>query len=283
MADISAGFPVTEPDRHSWPGAGWLRIAVLAGIAAGLIAAAFNLGVAERVLDNAIALESAPVATASVDGEGAPDHGEVGHTHGGLVAEPFTRDQQKGGMIIGQGVVGLALGLLLAGVALMLGRSTLTPQRFWLALVAAGAWALLILPALKYPPLPPGVETVLDIDERQINYLLLVVAGGGSVLIASAIWTRLSGNGARTFGPFGSVATRVVSVGAVLIAPVLVAFLLLPPDEIAVSFDSGVLTRFRLVAIGSQALFWVVLAVLGLWLLEHRRLPSFARRRTADA
>ncbi len=283
MDDISAGFPVTEPDRHSWPGVGWLRIAVLAGIAAGLVAAAFNLGVAERVLDEAIGLENAPAATSSADGAGATDHGEVGRTHGGLVAEPFTRDQQKGGMIIGQGVVGLALGLLLAGVALMLGRGTLTPQRFWLALVAAGAWALLILPALKYPPLPPGVEAVLEIEERQINYLLLVVAAGGGVLIASAVWTRLSGEGARSLGPLGSAATRVVSVAALLVVPVVVAFLLLPADEIAVSFDAGVLARFRLVAIGSQALFWVVLAVLGLWLLEHRRLPSFARRRTADA
>ena len=57
-AIISAASPATESehavgdsDRRFWPGAGWLRIALLAGLAAGLIAAAFNLGVGARVVD----------------------------------------------------------------------------------------------------------------------------------------------------------------------------------------------------------------------------------------
>lgn len=275
MADISAEFPVTESERTSWPGAGWLRIALIAGLAAGLVAAAFNLGVAERVIDDAIALEGSTAANAIGDG-----HTHSGHTHGGVVAEPFTRGEQKGGMIIGQGIVGLGLGLLLAGAALVLGRGSLAPQRLWLALVAAGVWALLILPALKYPPLPPGVEATLAVEARQVNYLLLVLAGAGGALLASAVWGRLAGESRLSFGPIGATATRVVAAGAVLVLPALMAFALLPGDTIAASVDSALLTRFRLVSIGSQALFWAVLALIGLWLLEHRRLPFAARRRT---
>ncbi len=278
MAGTSAESPVTESERTSWPGAGWLRVALIAGIAAGLVAAAFNLGVAERVVDEAIALESTPASAGSGEEEA-----DASHTHVGVVAEPFTRGEQKGGMIIGQGIVGLALGLLLAGAALMLGKGSLTPQRLWLTLVAVGAWVLLVLPALKYPPLPPGVETALQVEDRQINYLLLVLAGAGGALLASAVWTRLAGEGARSIGALGPTLTRVVATGLVLVVPVAIAFIVLPGDSIATSVDSGLLARFRIVSIASQTLFWVVLATLGLWLLEHRRLPLAVRRRIADA
>ena len=260
-----------DSDARRWPGAGWLRIALLAGVAAGLVAAAFNLGVGERVVDEAVALEG---GHALIE--------EEGQTHVTAVAEPFTRGEQKGGMIIGQGILGLGVGLLIAGAALMVGRTRLSSQRFWLALVAAGVWALLVLPAVKFPPLPPGVETALEVDRRQISYLVVVLAGLVGVLLASAMWTRLSGERAVTVGRIGPRTMRVVAAAVALLAPAALAFALLPGDEIVTAVDTGLLARFRLVSIGSQALFWVSLAGFGLWLLERRGLPLLARRRAAD-
>lgn len=262
-----------DSDRRFWPGAGWLRIALLAGLAAGLIATAFNLGVGERVVDEAIALEGGHAHAAD----------EAEHTHVTAVAEPFTRGEQKGGMIAGQVLLGLAVGLLIAGAALMIGRTRLTPQRLWLLLVAGGAWALLVLPALKFPPLPPGVETALAVESRQVSYLLLVLAGLGGVAIAAAAWSRLSGERARAVGRLGPDAVRWLVCTVVLLAPAALAYGLLPGDEIVTAVDGGLLARFRLVSIASQALFWLALCGSGLWLLEHRRLPFLARRRAVDA
>lgn len=249
-----------DEESRTWPGGGWLRVALLAGLAAGLIAAAFNLGVGERVVDEAIALEGAHAA----DG--------AGHTHVTAVAEPFTRGEQKGGMIVGQAILGLGVGLLLAGAALTIGRTRLSPQRLWLAIVGGGVWALLVLPAAKFPPLPPGVEAALEVEQRQIWYLLLIGSGIVGALLASAAWTRVPS------GP-----RRVVAAAAALVVPAAIAFVLLPGDEILTAVDGGLLARFRAVSIASQALFWLALGGFGLWLLEHRRLQFLTRRRTVDA
>ena len=262
-----------DSDARRWPGAGWLRIALLAGVAAGLVAAAFNLSVGERVVDEAVALEGGHTL---IDEESEEAHITA-------IAEPFTRGEQKGGMIIGQGILGFAVGLLIAGAALMVGRTGLSSRRFWLALVAAGAWALLVLPAFKFPPLPPGVETPLEVESRQISYLVLVLAGLGSVLLASAVWTWLSGERAVALGPLGARATRISATAAALLAPAALALALLPGDEIVTAVDDGLLARFRLVSIGSQALFWLALAGFGLWLLERQGLSLFGRRRAAGA
>jgi hypothetical protein len=42
------------------------------------------------------------------------------------------------------------------------------------ALAATGAWAFLALPAIAYLALPPGVESSLQIETRQLAYLVLV-------------------------------------------------------------------------------------------------------------
>ncbi len=138
MADTSAAFPVTDR-AAAWPGLGWLRVAVLAGLVGGLGAAAFNGLFGESVLGEAIRLE------------------EAGAEHVTAIAAPFTRGEQQGGMVLGELVLGGGLGLLLAGAALVAGPAFLGPaRRAWLALVAAGAWAFLALPAIAYPALPPG-------------------------------------------------------------------------------------------------------------------------------
>ena len=243
MAGTSAASPVTETGA-AWPGLGWLRIGVLAGLVGGLGAAAVNGVLGERVLGEAIRLE------------------EAGAGHVATVAEPFTRGEQQGGMVLGELVLGAGLGFLLAGAALVAGPAFVgRTRRAWLWLVASGAWAFLVLPAIKYPALPPGVESTLAIETRQLSYLTLVGAGVLGAVLARGAWLRLAGRRRR--------AGALIA----LALPTALAVILLPGEHTATVVGNDLLLRFRAAAISSQALFWGLTAVSGLWLLERRGLP----------
>ncbi len=250
MADTSPAHPATD-HRAAWPGFGWARVGVLAGLAGGLGAAAFNSVVGERVLGEAILLE------------------EAGAEHVSAIAEPFTRGEQQGGMVVGELVLGGGLGLLLAGAALVAGPVFLGPaRRAWLALVAAGGWAFLVLPAIAYPALPPGVESSLAIETRQLSYLALVGAGVFGAVLARLVWLRLGGR------------LRPLTTLIALLLPAALAVSLLPGEHVSTAGEDGLLVRFRAAAIGSQVMFWALTALVGLWLID-RRLTSGPQRGVA--
>jgi predicted cobalt transporter CbtA len=241
MAGTSAASPATDV-RAAWPGLGWLRIGVVAGLVGGLATAAVNGVLGERVLGEAIRLEDA----------GSAEHVTA-------IAEPFTRGEQQGGMVVGELVLGGGLGLLLAGAALVAGPVFLGPaRRGWLWLVAAGAWAFLALPAITYPALPPGVSSSLPIETRQLSYLALVGAGVLGVVVARLAWLRLAGR------------LRPLGAASALLIPTVLAMTLLPSEHVASAVDDGLMLRFRAAAIAGQAVFWALTGLAGLWLLEHR-------------
>jgi hypothetical protein len=241
MGATSVERPAT--DRRAWPGPGWLRIAVLAGLAGGLAAAAWNTLLGEPVLGQAIKLEDAATA----------------HLHAVAMTEPFTRREQQGGMVLGELLFGCGLGLLIAGAALVAGPRFIGPvQRGWLALVAVGVWSFLVLPAIVYPAMPPGVESSLSIDTRQLSYVALVCSGVLGAGLARLAWFRLDGR------------VRAVAVPTAFLLPAVLAVVLLPHEHAGTPIDHGLLVRFRLVAVGSQAVFWGLTAIAGLWLLDHR-------------
>ena len=250
MAGTSAAFPATDR-AAAWPGLGWLRVAVLAGLAGGLGAAAWNGLLGERVLGEAIRLE------------------QGGAAHVAAVAEPFTRGAQHGGMVVGELVLGGGLGLVLAGAALLAGPAFLgSTRRAWLALAAAGAWSFLALPAIAYPALPPGVESSLSIETRQLSYLALVGAGVLGAVLARLAWLRLAGR------------LRPAAVLAAFTLPAVLAVALLPSEHAVTPIEGGLLTRFRVVSVGGQVVFWALTAAAGLWLLDHR--VSAGLRRVRD-
>jgi predicted cobalt transporter CbtA len=241
MAGTSAAFPATDR-AAAWPGLGWLRVAVLAGLVGGLGAAAVNGILGEPVLGEAIGLE------------------EAGAEHVAAVAAPFSRGEQQGGMVLGELVLGAGLGLLLAGAALLAGPAFLGPtRRAWLAVVAAGAWSFLALPAIVYPALPPGVESSLAIDTRQLSYLALVGTGVLGVVLGRLAWLRLA------------------AVALAFALPAVVAVGLLPGEHVVTPVDDGLLMRFGVAAVGGQAVFWTLTGLAGLWLLEHRVGASLRR------
>jgi putative cobalt transporter subunit CbtA len=237
----SVELPAT--DRRAWPGPGWLRIALLAGLTGGLAAAAWNSLLGEPVLGQAIKLEDAATA----------------HLHATAMTEPFTRREQQSGMVLAELLLGCGLGLLIAGAALVSGPRVIGPvRRGWLALVAIGAWSFLVLPAIAYPAMPPGVESSLAIDKRQLSYAALVCSGVLGAVLARFAWLGLDGR------------VRAVAVPAAFLLPALFAVLLLPHEHAATPIDHGLLVRFRIVAVGSQTVFWGLTAIAGLWLLDHR-------------
>ena len=241
MAGTSAAFPATDRDV-AWPGLGWLRIAVLAGLVGGLGAAAWNLALGEPLLGKAIRLE------------------DVNPVHVTAMAEPFTRGEQRVGMVVGELVLGAGLGLLLAGAALVAGPRFLgAPRRAWLGLVAAGAWAFLVLPAIAYPALPPGVESSLPIDTRQLSYLALVGAGALGAVLARLARLRFDGR------------VRPVSAFVAFALTAVLAVSLLPSEHVLTQVDSGLLLRFRATAVGGQAVLWALTGIAGLWLLGMMR------------
>jgi len=233
--------PATE--QAAWPGPGWLRIAVLAGLAGGLAAAAWNSLIGEAVLGQAIKLEDAATK----------------HVHAVAMTEPFTRREQQGGMVLGELLLGCGLGLLIAGAALLAGPRFIGPaRRGWLALIGVSAWSFLVLPAIAYPALPPGVESSLSIDTRQLSYVTLVCSGVLGATLARLAWLRLDGR------------LRAVVGAAAFLAPALLAVVLLPHEHVATPIDHGLLAHFRLVAVGSQAVFWGLTGIAGLWLIDHQ-------------
>ncbi len=226
----------------------WLRVALLAGLAGALVALAFDLLVAERVLDRAIALEDRAIALET-------------HGHALGVPEPFSRTGQKGGLVVGELMLGLGFGLLLAGALTILTPLVESSRRLWLLACGAVAWAVVAVPNLVYPPLPPGVETALPIGERQLLWLATVAIG-----LASFVGAALAvGRGRRL------VAAMALGVPAVL------ALVLLPADG-AVVGDGVPLDNFRVVAIVSQVLFWAALALSGVWLLRRRHAHALQPR-----
>jgi predicted cobalt transporter CbtA len=221
---------------------GWLRVALVAGLAGSVAALVFDLLVAEGVIDRAIAAE-----------EGRS------HTHALGVPEPFSRTGQRGGLVAGELMLGLGFGLLLAGALTFLTPLASSARRLWLLVVGTAVWAIVVVPNAAYPPLPPGVESALPVGDRQL--LWLAAAAVGLAAFAASAWAWSDG--------------RRAAAVALLVVPTVLAALLLP-DQRAAATDGSLLLEFRAAAVVSQILFWSVLAAAGFRLLGRREAPATA-------
>ncbi len=236
-ADTSSALPATRAESRL-TATGWLRVAVIAALAAAAVSIAFDLLVAERVVDRAVAHES------------ALNHAPL------AVPEPFSRGDQRGGLVLGEALFAVGIALLLAGATTLLSPRFRSPLRLWILAGAAGLVGVVLYPALVYPPLPPGVASGLEIGDRQLFYLLTVGLGIGAVAAAARVASR-SWRG-------------VVAAATCLVVPALLAVALLPDPRAADTVGHGLLAEFRAVSITSQVLFWGTLTAVGALLL-HRR------------
>lgn len=212
-----------------------LRRGVVAGLLAGLAAGLVALLLGEPALDAAIALEG----PASGDG--------------------ISRAVQKVGLVVGTSLVGLAIGAL-AGVALAWSQGRVAGDAWTRALKlgATTALAVVVLPALRYPPSPPGVGSGADVGTRTA---LAIGLGIGGLLLAGAAWS-----GARSLAGTGlSRPVRQVALALSTAAVAAVVLALLPGVEGADALPAELVWRFRLATLATQVtLYGGVFVVLGL-------------------
>ena len=227
-----------------------LRRGLVAGAAAGVVAAGVIWLVVEPVLRRALALESSEMA------------------HAGHHEEPLlSRGTQLVGGVVTTAAVGVLFGIVFAVVFARL-RHRL-PARTDLGravlLAAMGFGVFALLPAVKYPANPPGVGNPATVTERTLLYVLSILMGLLVVTVVSMVHRALSGRRLRPAQAVGvDVLVAVVGLVAVLV--------LLPPspDPVPNDVPADLLWDFRLASLAQLASMWATLGLaLGLLLEAH--------------
>jgi len=237
-----------------------IKRALIAGLVAGVLLAIYFVVVAEPTVDKAIALEDAQA------------HAAGGHAH----EDPlFTRGQQVGGgmlaAVIYAGLVAVVFGTVYAAVRHRIAARSDFHRTVLVAAVGFATTAL--VPMLKYPANPPAVGNPDTVNERTLQYVMLLAFS----ILAAVLVAKFSGwLRTRVDEPtrlVGLVASVVVLYGAALVV--------FPssPDSIDPSVPAGLIWRFRVQSLGSLALLWSVLG-LGLgWQLDRLTSEAAGSRR----
>jgi hypothetical protein len=209
-----------------------VRRGLVAGLLAGLCAGLVAFAIGEPGVQAAIALEEA--AAAEEPPEPAP-------------AFEVTRPAQQAGLVAGLALVGLAVGAVFGVVsAWAVGR---VEGGWWqrsLKLGATAIGALVLLPAIKYPPNPPAVGDPATIVQRTQLYLGLASIG---ILLALAGWAAARQLASSRLAP--PVRQAIVGLGTVAVAAVVL--LVLPAVSERVDIPADLLWSFRLASIATQA------------------------------
>lgn len=215
---------------------------MLAGVVAGLVAFGFARVAGEPQVDRAIAFE---------------DHA---HAMEGDAHEPelVSRDTQAGpGLLTGVVAYGAAFGglfaLTFAWAWGRVGKLGARPLAAWLAL---GAFvALVVVPNLKYPANPPSVGDPDTIGYRTGLFFLTIAISVAIMVLSLNVRSVV----ARRFGAWNGALAGLLAF-VVMLAVVLAA---LPAvDEVPAAFPATLLWKFRVAAIGMQAVIWTTLGAL---------------------
>ena len=224
---------------------------MLVGALAGLLAFGFGSLFGEPPVDSAIAFEDQMHQSMGM----APE------------MELVSREVQSTiGLFTGIVVYGSALGGLFALVfAYAYGRVGRLAPRSVSALVAAlGFVAIVLVPALTYPPSPPAVGEAATIGHRTALYFAMMLISLVGITAAVAFCQRLVGR----IGIWNAV---TVAAGAFLVIVAAAQFFLPAIDEVPEHFPADVLWRFRIASLGIQAILWTTLG-LAFGALTERRL-----------
>jgi predicted cobalt transporter CbtA len=233
--------------------------AALVGIVAGLVAASFAYVVGEPRIDEAIAIEGAAVAA-------LPDGMDDGHGHDHGEASVSRSDQRSVGLFGAYALTGAAFGAILALTAHGLRRAHPDAVRRIVASGVVLAGAFTVAPWLKYPPNPPAVGDPATITERQWLYIATIVVTLAVGLLATILHGRLLSAG-------WALHRRLPAVAVAVVAPMLVAFAVLPPPPDAVEVPATLVWDFRLASLGANLLLWAGLTI-GLAYVVGTRLAS---------
>ena len=228
---------------------------MLAGIAAGLLTFGFAKIAGEPQVDQAISFEE-KLDAAKGD---APEHEH----------ELVSRDTQAGlGLLTGVVTYGAAFGGLFALVfAYAYGRGGRLPARplaAWLALAAFVA--LVLVPNIKYPANPPSVGDPDTIGYRTGLFFLMIAISIATMVFSVSVRRHL-------LAKLGQWNASIVA-GLVFIAIIAAVQLGLPSiNEVPAAFPAAVLWKFRVAAIGMQAIMWATIGLLfGAWVERDERI-----------
>ncbi|MBI2361664.1 MAG: CbtA family protein [Deltaproteobacteria bacterium] len=222
-----------------------LKAAVLAGLIAGALTAAFHFFLTEPVIDRAIAIEGQARAAGKMPVE----------------KPPVSRSGQRLGLIAGFLLYGAIWGLVLG----LLSRFTrgLTPtwsdsaRALLLALVLG--WSVAIYPFLKYPANPPGVGDPETIGYRQELFLTSI----GLALLGAILALILKSYLPRT-------ARLAWPITAVIYVAILAAvFAALPMVSEQSHIPAELIREFRALSLVGHLIFWGVMAGVFVWLRRN--------------
>ncbi|TCJ13622.1 hypothetical protein E0L93_14470 [Rubrobacter taiwanensis] len=213
----------------------YLRAGLAAGLLAGLLAGAFAFLAGEPLLEEAIRLEER----------------HAHHHH----PEPFGRTAQKAGLIAATSLYGLAAGGVFGLLSAYLRGRTDLRDGWSRSLILAGAAFLgtFLLPFLKYPPYPPGVEPAVGVGSRTLYYLAALILSSLAIFFAWRLAKRLSDL---------SRPARHLAAGGFLAGCWALLFFLLPAVPAAGEFPAGLLWDYRLSVLGTQGVLWAGIGVL---------------------
>ena len=156
-----------------------IRRGLVVGVIAGLLAGVFAFVFGEPRVQDAIDIENAASAHASV--------GMLPLAHIGDWV--VSRGEQRGGLFLATALYGIAAGGLFSiAFAVLRGRgSQRTDWELSTRLAAAIFVAIVLVPWLKYPPNPPAVGDPDTIGDRTAYYLVLLVGSALAMFAAARV------------------------------------------------------------------------------------------------
>lgn len=209
---------------------------MLAGLLAAFAAATFALAFAEPRIDAAIAVEAR---------HAMPDMPED---------EVVSRATQKGaGLYTAMMVYGTALGglfaIVFAGSHRRVGGAG--PYGRALLLALAAFVVIVVVPAIVYPPTPPAVGLHETVRARTAAFFAMLAISVFAAIVAGWAYQRTAGRWSSLDG--------FLMAGGVYVALVTALQAMLPAiDEVPPDFPATLLWQFRLAAIATQGVFWLV-------------------------
>ncbi len=242
-----------------------IRRGLVVGALAGVLAGAFAFVFGEPLVQDAIELEQAGGAHATLT---SPPLAHVAD-------EVVSRSEQRGGLLLATMLYGICAGGLFAiAFATLRGRGS--QRTDWeLATRLAGAIfvAIVLVPFVKYPPNPPAVGDPQTIADRTAYYVVLLVGSALAMLAAARVVWSLRCDAPPWARPLAGAGTFIAVAGGLALA--------LPEiQELPESFPAALLWEFRLSSLGTQAVLWAALGI-GFGIATTR--AAAAHGRTAPA
>ena len=213
---------------------------IIAGLIAGIILGLLTLTIITPIILKAERFENS--VTVIKENGGSHEHGDGGEM-------PFYKRLLL--TMVGTATLSAAYGIILSIIYFYTKNKGIKKG---LIMGFAGFLLINLLPGIGLPPNPPGVETISEVENRQLWWVSLIIAeiiGVGIFLVVQKNLKKL----------FKTIATPVASL--ILIIIISMPFLFGAPSGVKYSLiPDELITIFRITSFGVGFIFWLSLGVL---------------------